>query len=612
MLNSRVAAWATLLLLFSGLFPQVAWCELRIIGRPDLAVQAAAADVRALFEIDPEQASHSFYIWIRDPSDVELDNVYDFVLNTAVSHAPVLLRADRIRGVAGIILRIDKRRWLPTGSQRENFNFVVNQYFDPNFYVKGEETVGGVESIDFSPTQELLVKQLFSQQHPQLTFKSVGSAQGNRVKVITEPYYQDGNKYTAAWVADFPINAPVASGNIFGPAIQAYAPEDCQDLTTITGMKVPIVEAERWLVHSLRTLEGGMYYKLQGMITKEGKRLTQEEWLKTYGADERLSSSLGGYEYVGMWHSAVTAKPRRAAFFYGVNMRPSVGAPLIVVTQDNLDETLDVGLHPMYSLLDAKFDATEILATKPNGMIGYGLFNGNGVLQDSAPDNLVKDHTIPRPYTSRLEPAISCIRCHAPHDQWQPMKNQVQTLLGEMSADGQQITAIGDSADPSMDVVELNTKLAQLYSGNIEGALQLARDGFEKSCAKLTSTPRPEADHAKWMANVVAERFARERYQLIDPQEALRTLGVVVSEEKAVETFRSIVPTVGNNEGPKLFDAALLSLRMHDRDAQMSLLRSDWERVYQATLAYAVTNGVFPKPEPPAAIKEEEDAQESN
>ena len=573
--------------------------DVRLIGRPDTAVKIAATDARALLETDPDQAANSFYVWIRDPQDKDMDYVYDFVLNTAVSHSPVLLKADRLRSDAGILLRLDLREWLPDSQLRSRFKQLMNSdYFDPSFYVRGEDTVGGVAEVKFSPSNLPYLKELLAIQHPNLVFQNVANSteadQDKRIKVYVDPYVKDAVQYNAAYVVNPQSNLPVATGTIFGPAIQSSCGQDAQDLTSITGMNVPIVEAERFLVLALRTLEGGLYYKLQGLIDAKDKRLTQKEWLATFGADEELSASLGGREFVGMWHSAVTSKPRKIAFFYGRNLRPSSGLPLIVVTQDNLDETNGTSVHPMYSLLDVDFDATEILATKPNGMIAYGLFDGKGVLQDAAPDNLVRDHTVPKPFTSRLEPGISCIRCHGPYDQWMPVKNHVKTLLSSLDAQGQKLSVIGDSSDDA-DVAELQVKLAQLYQGDIESALQLARDQFERSCGKLIHVVREQADYAKWSVQILSDKFAKYRYTWVDPAEALRTLGVVVPPEQADKYFQEIVPSAAK-QGPNLFDIALFTLRSHNIDKELVISREDWERVYQATLAYAVENGNFPLP----------------
>ena len=571
--------------------------QARLIGRPDTAVKLAATDIKNLVAVDPDYAANCFYIWIRDPQDKDMDSIYDFVLNTAVSHSPMLLKADRVRSSAGILLRLDLRKWLPDDPLRNRFKQLINEeYFDPAFYVTGENTLGGVAEVKFAPSNVPYIQELLAIQHPQLVFKSVSQLDSEnssqRIKVLVEPYFKDGQQFQAAYVVNPVADSPVASGTIFGPAVQAMCGQEAQDLTTIAGMNVPIVEAERFLVFALRTLEGGLYYKLQGLVDINDRRLSQEEWLSTFGADEKLSDELGGREFVGMWHSAVTSKPRKISFFYGRNLRPSSGLPLIVVTQDNLDETNETEVHPMYSLLDVEFDATEILATKPNGMIAYGLFDGKGGLQDAAPDNLVRDHTVPRPFTSRLEPGISCIRCHGPHDQWIPVKNHVKTLLSSLDAQGQRLSVIGDTTE-KLDVVELQVKLAQLYQGDIESALQMARDQFERACSKLTPDIRPQADYAKWTVATMSAEFEDYRYTWVDPTEALRTLGVVVPPDQANKYFQEIVPSAAK-EGPALFDIALFTLRSHNIDKELVISREDWERVYQATLAYAIENGNFP------------------
>lgn len=534
-------AWLAFLLcgFVSGLMAQQ---HARIIGRPDAAVKLAATDVQQLLATDPEQAAHVWYVWIRDSEDREFIDGYDYVLNTGTSRARFPLRTAQIAGgAAGTLLRLDLREWLPDRVAMSNFLQLIEQYADPHFYVEGEVTEKILPASGTTSTGQKIDK---------LTFR-------------------------------FPEIS-------FSPAILAMAGEEATILQEVTGLTVPIVEAERWLVISLRTLQGGLYYKLQGydaIVGNERKRLNQTEWLALFGASELESERLGGEEYVGMWRSNVTGKPRRAKFIYGTGTRPSVGLPLVVITQDGDDEQLNTDEHPIYSLFDFEFAATEILAVRPNGAIAYGLFAANGDLQDSAPDNVVKDHEIPRPHTARLESAIACIRCHGDQNQWKPMPNQVKSLLS-LNSGGTKLEVLADFSN-GKSAEEVSNQLQALYSGDLTLPLQLARDATEFATIRMVGWKLPADGYAKAAAQMVAERFSHYVYDAVDPVEALRSLGIVVNAEVANETFLNLFPLVGG----RLIDPAIATLQRHKEDPDLVVNRSDWERIYPAALGEAIAYG---------------------
>jgi hypothetical protein len=66
------------------------------------------------------------------------------------------------------------------------------------------------------------------------------------------------------------------------------------------------------------------------------------------------------------------------------------------------------------SLKAAIGDAGECIYVRPNGMLGYALFNAAGVRQDFAPTNIVQDTaSASRGLSSTITNARSCFRCHA-------------------------------------------------------------------------------------------------------------------------------------------------------------------------------------------------------
>ena len=511
----------------------------RVIGRPDAAVKLAAEDVSHLLNVDPEQAAHAWYVWIRDSEDREYIDGYDYILNTGTSRARRPLKTPKVEGgAAGVLLRIDRRRWFPDEDSSTNFVQLIEQYVDPFFYVANGDKV-----------KKVLAEA--SEDTPELTF--------------TLP--------------------PIA----FNPAILSLAEVEAKLLQETTGLTVPIVEADRWLVHSLRTRLGGLYYKLQGYDTIAGterKRLNQKEWLALFGADEEASAAAGSEEFVGMWCSRVgLGKPRRGKFFYGATgAKVSAGPPLVVLTQDITQEQNETDNNPIYSLFDFNFAATEILAVRQNGAIAYSLFDGDGELQDFAPGDIVEDYAANQEQSGRIESAISCIRCHGQHNQWQPMPNDVKYLLST-PVDGVKLDVVFDFGIEGLTQQDVRNRLEDLYSGDLTRALKIARDAHEYAVIDMVDWSLDGDGYAARAAEMVGERF--DQYTVnVTPTEALRSLGLVVDDANAGETLKGLFPARGG-----LTDPAIWTLRLYDHNPNMRIPRADWERVYPAALAEAINVG---------------------
>lgn len=444
------------------------------------------------------QPEDTWYIWCRDEKSVE---VSDYVLNTAMNRAGYPLKSEKYpMPDGGTLLVLDLDQWLPETAHRINFEQIMAQYQDKTFYV-------------YSNPGEVRIRQL--------------------------PFKHGGHTYN-----QLTFKVPIPEIN---PALLKVAPGAA---IWKNGLQQPIVEAEQFFSQCLREF----YYKFKGydtLVGTERKRLTQDEFLGLYGVDLEISDKLGGTEFVGMNVSGVTNKPRRGVFAYGRATKVSAGLPLAVVTQDISDDDVDVDQHPLLNLLDFQFAATEILVVEPAGTIAYAIFDANGVLQDEVPPNIARDHTIPAPFTDRLRPALSCIICHAPFNQWQPMPNEVQLVL------------------PTVDFLNERErhKLFSLYSGDLGPALERARDDHEKMTIRMVNFSLPGSGYAKRVGETLKEVTYRYFYSNVDAKEAMRTLG-------SDKEFKEVFQTVG------LIHPTILYL-LEGR----SVTRTDWERVYPSALA---------------------------
>lgn len=484
-------------------------------------LRMAAADASALNAASPGSGQFCFYVFVPRPSR-EAVAAYTYAFNCAPSYASTPLAPDVLHG--GHLLRFDLKRWCPDEASLKLVAGVLAQHDDRYLYVKGQ------------------------------------------VLEAVAPYKaSDGKTYTTKLV-----KLPV-----FGPHTDGEAAVALKEQTSLV---VPLVYGPRWIGQSLRTLEGGLYYKLRGY-----DKLDQKQWLATFGADEAASEALRGNAYAGRLLSGVTAKPRRGVAFFGTAVRPTYGFPLVTLTQDLADGEHNPDEHPIYSLLDFKFAATELIAPLPNSFPAAFLANAKGERQDVVPPNIARDHTIPSPYTANLEPLLSCGRCHGPDDMLKPFPNDVSRLLGLERADGKKLDIFGDLSRPDQRaaVDELSGK----YGGNLEDAFILARNAHERACFRVTGMGVSEC----WDA--ISEEWRQHYYEPLTARRASLELGWLIDEaatdEQCAKFFRELVPVVPPNEyGVSSEDPVIASLCDYLRGGEVSsarllLARGDWERVYR-------------------------------
>lgn len=338
-------------------------------------------------------------------------------------------------------------------------------------------------------------------------------------------------------------------------------------LTGLASSGGAIYRADWLLVKMLSTLEGGRYYDFLQVDRGTPKTGTQQsEWLATLGVFEKQTQLLSGDQRAGIFRSAVTGKPRRLDVFYGLGR----GGNLVSITHDVSDDDVQAEKHPIRNLLNIEQVAHEIIVERPNGLHAFALTNGKGEFVDSAPDNVAADSTIPAPHTRRLQPAISCIRCHGPHDGWQPFANDVQTILRSG------LDVFTDLADATSTREQIIDRLAGLYAGDLDaadGPLGRARRNYLAATFRIVGGARlgdPKADKplssVSHLSALCGSIYQQQRYDLVTPARAALELGyqggTLDDALGPVDTMSSVDPIVG-------------SLR-----AGLSVNRSDWETVF--------------------------------
>lgn len=286
------------------------------------------------------------------------------------------------------------------------------------------------------------------------------------------------------------------------------------------GTNVPKVES-RWLIKKLfTTVEGGLYYKFRGIPD------TLDDFLVKFagmtkpdkGKVTDILNQVRSDQKSAILFSRVTAKPRAVLIFHALGGRTGNNQGLVMITQDVNDENGLAQSDPLKSLLDNKPDAFEVIAELPNGEHVFALFNGQGKRQDSVPDNIAHDTTVKEPFTSKLQPGISCVRCHAPGFGIQTVGNDVLKLKLTPVTDVNQQLAGKDPAD-TLD------RALGLFSGDFEDdylPIQRARDDYKRQMV-YTGSRYGIVDPDK-LNNALKQNYSSYAYDLVGQDTAIREI----------------------------------------------------------------------------------------
>ena len=311
---------------------------------------------------------------------------------------------------------------------------------------------------------------------------------------------------------------------------------------------------------------------VERVLNGQRQRTTQLDVYASIGVNEELAKRLDGDQRAALFASGVTGKPRRVDRLQGALGRSGTGA--VWQTWDVFDESIEIRKHPLYNLLAFVVDGGEVIFERSNGLHGYLLVNGDRELVTEAPPNLAADHTIPSPPngpgSKRLEPAISCIRCHGPDDGLHPVRNDVQALLSS----GTDI--IDDLGDLTKDSTENVLRIAGLYTGNFDRRLTLGREDYELAVRVATQMPGvAQGMSVPETASLLSELFANYAYRQVDARQACLELGLDPGEEPR-EVIRSALKGSRQTESSIVFENVVVASML----AGIPVRRGDWEQVY--------------------------------
>jgi hypothetical protein len=276
----------------------------------------------------------------------------------------------------------------------------------------------------------------------------------------------------------------------------------------------PIIDLRELQRAALGTRNGGLYYDFRGIRPNA----TLKEYLASRGASEGQVESLESLEKAVIAFSGVTGKERMVSLFRGAGVRASMGGGLVALTFDPFDEDRDADGAPLRNLLNFRGRGSEVILELANGYHEFTLWNAAGKLVRVVPQQLAMDSTIPHPFTQNLEPAISCIACHAQGGGWRGFENDVPKILSAG------VDIFGDLSSP-VDQAKQAQLLAGLYTGPswfTVGTGPFAVGRLTYSAATLRTTGQ---DVETVSANLIAARDAYE-YTLLDSWAVAAELGI--------------------------------------------------------------------------------------
>lgn len=493
---------------------------------PTDAQAAALADLRTL---PASEAVFQRYVWSQDQY-YESKQLVSLTVNY-VSRAGVIYRPALVKG--GLV-RVDLRRIAPRVEDLAEYLALWEEFaFDPSF-----ATIITKDQIE----QEIKRGNIFA---------DVLEVGRKKVLVRCKPYTLDGVEQTSRWVSTIRLTG------------RHLDPKTATELELLTGSLAPVTESRYFQFRALSTIKedgvykdvfSGLYYTLSKIQTAKeaGKKIGTDEDLlfETVGigdVDKKLTAEaiferIRSDQRVAVFRSKVTGKPRRVDLFPALS-KGQGGQGFLIVTHDIRDQDVDIATSPLANLANFVDAAREDIWTKSNGLQAFALFDGKGNLQEAAPDNVVRDSTIPAPHTNRLSGAISCIRCHSDGDGLKALTNDVTKLLRGVGS----LDVFGDLDKKNLDktIPDVLDRLAGQYAGNPDKVLRRGREDYIEAILRATGPWKEDKEAQTGIGRITGKAYESLwntwYYEPVGASKALQEIGYDVPPKDAVATFREIV-----------------------------------------------------------------------
>lgn len=285
--------------------------------------------------------------------------------------------------------------------------------------------------------------------------------------------------------------------------------------------------------------------------------------------------------------SKVTGKRRLTTLIYESKARPTTGQSLLAITSDIRDTDVDLDTDALVNFIFARSLAHEVLWMDTSGFQRGALYNGAGKLVKEVPADVAADTTIPNPHTKRLQAFISCLRCHGPHDGWQPIENNIQRVFRYNPK--QVLTLDPDQRD----------RVLGWYFGDQGKPLGRARNDYAEAVLRATGAwkddPNPlQVNTVKLAAARVSEIYARDRFDQVNVARALRLLGrPPAAGLAALAEFRRVFPERRDVDGVVLLE----DMRVDTLRSGQAVNANDWAMLYSFLLEWSISQAAKePKP----------------
>ena len=316
-----------------------------------------------------------------------------------------------------------------------------------------------------------------------------------------------------------------------------------------TQSESPILRADWFIVNS--TLAPA-YYNFLGL----GDNI--KDFQKLVFADEKLAEQARSKDKAVVISSIVARNNRT------LNRSPTFTGGYYWQSHDSLKSVDD--RQYIQNLLNEKYDATEDIATLPNGLQAYFLTDGEGKRLDFANPDIAIDNTA---HDRLVRTARSCIICHA--SGILPIADEVRTLTKKLQNQEQIKLLVTDKKDAF--------KIEDLFSSDLDEQILKDQNLYSSAVARATGL----------RMDVNAKNYATiyDRYQevLVSKEVIARDLGVNIDDvEKMIRMSN---------------DPVVLALV---RFPPGPVRRDQWERSYQGMMLImlAQRQGLVPhQPLPP-------------
>jgi len=534
--------------------------DVTLSPKPSEAINLALADLSSMTSTE---RVFQRYVWI-PTGDKDKASQVSFAVNTAISQSSNIIIPSVVAG--GKLVRLDLRPLAAT----DDYLVKLLQLWEklanePYFHINVKESeITPVASVVGDPAGSIrfiLDEQLHFRTSNGITYQLINGAWVNK-------RVEGKGKDVSAFGSHVDLSQAVM-------------------LQGLTQSNAPIVRYDWFIVKILSSLDGGLYYDFVNIERNPKGKSAQEAWLESLGLSEQFIANLKSDQRAAIFRSNVTGRPRRIDIFQGAYVRPSAGSGLVTITHDIGEGDTGAGTDPIRNLLEIKDKAREVIAERKNGLHIFLLFDSNGNLQNSAPDDVVRDHTIPSPHPARVQSAIGCIRCHGPHDGLQPFGNDVQKLL-------KSYLNIFDDLSSKKTVPETLERLAGLYTGDMQKPIRRGRDDYSDAVFQATgglSVPS--------VSEGVSNTYGSYFYELVDAQKACLELGYIVPKESSANYLNLLLPPLDIDEsGIRPEDPIIGALK-----AGLSVNRFQWELVYadaafRASQSYTVREKIVTRNSP--------------